>query len=57
MTSKTDKDFLDLVAQMRAAQRKYFRTRSTSVLSEAKELERRVDAEIERRRDKQRPLF
>lgn len=44
----TAKDFFDLVSEMRLKQKEYFRTRSTSVLSESKTLERRVDAEIMR---------
>lgn len=44
----TAKDFFDLVSEMREKQKEYFRTRSTSVLSESKTLERRVDAEIMR---------
>lgn len=42
------KEFFDLVSEMRSKQKEYFRTRSTSVLSESKTLERRVDAEISR---------
>jgi hypothetical protein len=44
----TAKEFFDLVSEMRSKQKEYFRTRSTSVLSESKTLERRVDAEIMR---------
>ena len=38
--------FRDLVRDMRAAQREYFRTRSHFVLQRSKELERQVDAEL-----------
>lgn len=44
----TAKEFFDLVAEMREKQKEYFRTRSSSVLSESKTLERRVDDEIKR---------
>ena len=44
----TAREFFDLVSDMRSKQREYFRTRSSSVLSESKALERRVDAEIMR---------
>ena len=41
-----NKQFRDLVRDMRAAQREYFRTRSHFVLQRSKELERQVDAEL-----------
>ncbi len=44
----TAREFFDLVSDMREKQREYFRTRSLSVLSESKALERRVDDEIRR---------
>ena len=44
----TAKEFFSLVSDMRSKQREYFRTRSSSVLSESKALERRVDDEIRR---------
>ena len=44
----TAREFFDLVSDMRLKQKEYFRTRSSSVLSESKALERRVDAEIMR---------
>ena len=44
----TAKEFFDLVSDMRSKQKEYFRTRSSSVLSESKALERLVDAEIRR---------
>lgn len=42
------KQFFTLVARMREKQREYFRTKSSTALRESKELERIVDAEIER---------
>jgi hypothetical protein len=42
----TMKEFIALVSEMRAAQRAYFRTRSKDALNRSKELERKVDAEI-----------
>lgn len=44
----TAKEFFGLVSDMREKQKEYFRTRSSSVLSESKTLERRVDDEIRR---------
>ncbi|MBX7204170.1 MAG: hypothetical protein K1X81_01985 [Bacteroidia bacterium] len=41
-----DKDFRKLVAEMRQAQKDYFSTRSSSHLTRAKQLERKVDAEV-----------
>jgi hypothetical protein len=38
--------FRELVRDMRAAQREYFRTRSHFALQRSKELERQVDAEL-----------
>ena len=38
--------FRDLVRDMRAAQREYFKTRSHFVLQRSKQLERQVDAEL-----------
>ncbi len=40
-------DFVMLVKQMREAQKKYFKTRDRLVLLESKELERKVDKQIE----------
>lgn len=37
------KDFIQLVAQMRNAQKQYFATRSKTALTEAKRLEMQVD--------------
>lgn len=42
------KDFFILVKAMREAQKEYFATRTTSALQKSKELERGVDAEIQR---------
>lgn len=42
------KAFFDLVSSMRTMQKKYFRTRSTSIMEQSMKLEERVDAEIER---------
>lgn len=44
-----DKEFLDLVKRMRAAQREYFRTRAEAAKVRAIGLEREVDAEVDRR--------
>lgn len=41
------KEFVDLVAGLRQAQRKYFKTRSYSDLAEAKKLEKQVDDALE----------
>jgi hypothetical protein len=40
------KDFIDLVREMRCAQIKYFRTHSKQDLADAKKLEQEVDQEI-----------
>lgn len=40
------KQFFQLVSDMRAAQKEFFRTKSPSTLAESKQLERAVDAEI-----------
>lgn len=42
------KEFFDLVADMRKAQKEYFRTRDKEVLIKSKDLENRVDVEIAR---------
>lgn len=42
------KDFFLLVSEMRQAQKTYFKTRSPGSLNESKQLEKMVDAEIER---------
>lgn len=40
--------FFDLVVQTRIAQKKYFKSRATADLIEARSLEAKVDAEIDR---------
>lgn len=50
--SMNPREFFDKVAEMRSAQKKYFRTRSPQALSESKRLEREIDAEIKRVNDK-----
>ncbi len=42
----THAEFIELVEQMRTAQKNYFKTRSKDVLIESKALERQVDAAI-----------
>lgn len=42
------KEFYDKVVAMRAAQKRYFETRSHDWLSKSKELEKEIDKEIER---------
>ena len=42
------KAFFYLVSQMRTMQKEYFKTRSKSSLEQSKDLEKRVDAEIQR---------
>lgn len=44
----TAKEFFYLVAQMRSAQREYFKNRRQVVFRAARKLEDEVDAEIER---------
>lgn len=51
------KEFIELVREMRAAQKEYFKTRSKDVLSRSKELERNVDAELQSINNKQQTLF
>lgn len=50
----TEAEFTTLVKSMRAAQRKYFATRSGDDLEESKRLEREVDAAVKDRETKQR---
>jgi len=56
---KTVGEFVNLVSQMREAQRKYFRNRASSDLNEAKVFEKQVDDEIgqfyKRREEKNQP--
>ena len=42
------REFYNVVVKMRKAQRDYFRTRAQRSLSESKQLEKLVDAEIKR---------
>ena len=42
-------EFIELVRQMREAQKEYFRTRDKNVLQRSKELERKVDTYISQR--------
>lgn len=56
------KEFFDTVAEMRKAQSKYFRIRTTENLNNAKRLEKIVDEEIRRvedikMREKYKTLF
>lgn len=50
-------EFMQLVRDMRNAQKEYFRTRSKDLLNRSKELERMVDAELQSINDKQTSLF
>lgn len=45
------RDFFYLVAEMRSAQKAYFKTRSDNVFRAARKLENEVDREIERVRN------
>lgn len=56
MSDDQTKKFVDAVRQMRTAQRKYFRTRDSKVLSEAKEWEKIVDRHL-KDLAQSRPLF
>lgn len=51
------KEFIELVREMRAAQKEYFKTRSKDVLNRSKELERKVDAELQSINNTQQTLF
>ncbi len=42
----TEKDFRDLVREMREAQQNYFRTRHKGYLDYSRSLEKQVDAEL-----------
>ncbi len=44
----TAREFFELVVRMRRSQKEYFKNRSRLYLRESKELEQKVDAEIER---------
>ena len=45
----TTGEFADLVFKMRTAQKKYFRTRSQSAMTESKSYEKEVDRILEER--------
>lgn len=45
----SDKEFIDLVRKMRAAQAFYFKTRSVHELRCARDYERKVDTELQER--------
>jgi hypothetical protein len=49
VSEETMDEFTTLVMEMRTAQRQYFKTRSTDWLHRSKELEREVDAAIEKK--------
>lgn len=51
------KDFIELVREMRNAQKEYFKTRSKDSLNRSKELERKVDAELQSINNTQQSLF
>ena len=40
-------DFMELVKEMRSAQKEYFRTRDANVLNRSKDLEKKVDRAID----------
>lgn len=50
-------ELLDLVAKMRAAQKRYFQTRDSEDMYASKALERTVDRRLEEWREKQGKLF
>jgi hypothetical protein len=41
-------DFIQLVSEMRAAQKQYFKDRTRSALQQSKDLEKKVDAWLEK---------
>lgn len=47
------KEFFDKVVEMRKLQKEYFKKRDAIVLKKAKEIEKEIDAEIDRVNDKQ----
>lgn len=51
------KEFIELVREMRAAQKEYFKTRSKDVLNHSKELERKVDNYLQSINNTQQTLF
>lgn len=52
-----DRQFLELVKQMREAQKEYFKIRSYEALRRSKKLETQVDNEIANKEQKQLELF
>ena len=44
----TAKQFFDIVAEMRQAQKNYFKTRNQGYFNRSRQLEKQIDAEIER---------
>ena len=48
-----ENEFRALVAQMREAQRRWFSTKNQDALTQAKQLEKRVDAELAAKNDQQ----
>ncbi len=52
-----EQEFRKLVADMRHAQKEYFRTRSGNALSESKKLEKKVDEELAKAEESQGRLF
>ena len=53
----TMKEFIELVREMRNAQKEYFKTRSKDVLNRSKELERKVDNYLQSINNTQQTLF
>lgn len=54
---RTMKEFIELVREMRNAQKEYFSKRSKDALNRSKELERKVDAELQSINNTQQTLF
>ncbi len=50
-------EFIELVQQMRSAQKEFFRTKSTTALTVAKRLERNVDLALRRLNGEQKEFF
>lgn len=53
----TDQEFRELVAEMRHAQKEYFRVRSSAALDKSKTLEKRVDQAMQDFASKQGEMF
>jgi hypothetical protein len=53
----TMKEFIELVREMRNAQKEYFKTRSKDALNRSKELERKVDNYLQSINNTQQTLF